>query len=124
MYRKVSEYLNNSVHSEVNLGARIMDGGLLTDHGPEHIKTVIRRDSDLVSADTCNLTPYEVYILLAAIHFHDVGNIFRRKDHEIKSTEIFKELGPLASTDRTEKLWITKIAQAHGGQDKDKFEVV
>lgn len=122
MYKKVSEYLNNNVHSEVNIGARIKDGGLLTDHGPEHIQTVIRRASDLVSADTCELTPYEVYILLTAIHFHDVGNVFGREDHEIKSAEVFKDLGPLASIDRTEKLWITKIAQAHGGKDKDKLE--
>lgn len=122
MYKKVSEYLNNNVHSEVNIGARITDGGLLTDHGPEHIQTVISRASDLVSADTCELTPYEVYILLTAIHFHDVGNIFGRDEHELKSSKIFKELGPLASIDRIEKHWITRIAETHGGKDKDKLE--
>ncbi|MGE3759003.1 MAG: hypothetical protein AB7H97_14675 [Pseudobdellovibrionaceae bacterium] len=124
MYRRVSEYLNNDVHSEVNMGARIIDGGLLTDHGPEHIRTVIQRASELVFTKSCRLSPYEIYILLMAIHFHDVGNIKGREDHEIKSGEIYKELGRLASIDATERHYIVNIAQAHGGRQKDKLELL
>src|SRR5258706_8376888 len=87
-YTVMAEYLNNNAHAEINIGAAIRDGGLLTDHGPNHIKTVIQRASDLVTVDTCDLTPYEVYILLCAIHFHDVGNMFGRKEHELNSKEI------------------------------------
>lgn len=121
-YAQTAEYLNENAHAEVNIGAAIRDGGLLTDHGPNHIKTVIQRASELVSADTCNLTPYEVYILLCAIHFHDVGNIFGRKGHEVNSKEILKELGPLATTDAVEQYIIFNIAQAHGGSQKDKLD--
>lgn len=121
-YAQVAEYLNNNAHAEVNIGAAIRDGGLLTDHGPSHIKTVIIRASELVSTDTCLLTPYEVYILLCAIHFHDVGNIFGRKGHEANSKEILKELGPLATTDAVEQQYIYSIAQAHGGAQKDKLD--
>ena len=121
-YKVVSEHLNNNVHSEVNMGARIIDGGLLTDHGPEHIRTVIRRASELVSVKSCRLTSYEMFILLMAIHFHDVGNIKGRENHEIRSGEFYKELGKLASIDATERHYFVNIAQAHGGKKKDKLE--
>ena len=53
--------------------------GFLTDHGPEHVKTVARRAADLLhypEPTFPQLTPYEVYLLLLAIHFHDVGNLY------------------------------------------------
>ena len=46
-YGRIAEYLNTNVHPYVNISANAIDGGTLTDHGPEHIKTVIARESEL-----------------------------------------------------------------------------
>jgi hypothetical protein len=121
-YRQIDEYLNNNVHPHVTPGAMLQDGGFLTDHGPEHIRTVIHRASELVKSRNCRLTGYEVYILLVAIHLHDVGNIFGRHHHELNSQTIQQHLGLLLGEDNVEKRWIYKIAQAHGGDPKNKID--
>lgn len=120
-YRAIADDLNKEVHRDVNIGAAIRGGGVLTDHGSEHIATVIERASRLVSDSNCELTPYEVYILLVAIHIHDTGNGLGRDDHERKSLVIFRELGSVAGDDDAEKRVIGDIAEAHGGKHKDKI---
>lgn len=122
MYSNMANYLISHAHSAVNIGALLKDGDLLTDHGPEHIKTVIQRASQLVASKRCELSAYEVFILLAAIHFHDVGNMLGRKGHEVNSRQIQAELGPETFTDNVERVVVYRIAQAHGGQPKDKLE--
>ena len=61
-YEQIKEYLDQHVHPLVNAFAMRLDGGYLTDHGPEHIKTVIQRASRLAESPRCILTPYEVYV--------------------------------------------------------------
>lgn len=122
MYADMANVLETKYLAEVNTGALITDKSLLTDHGPNHIKTVIRRATALVDVDTCQLTPYEVYILLCAIHFHDIGNMYGRAGHEEKAREVIIELGEQAGTDDVERKVIADIAQAHGGKQKDKLE--
>ena len=116
-YKRIDNYLNNEIHPNVNQGAMRNGDGWLTDHGPEHVTTVIRRAGELVaSADPIFLTPYEVYILLIAIHFHDVGNIFGRRRHEQNITEVIQELDQtLIGGDGIEIRMIRDIAMAHGG---------
>ncbi len=121
-YRRWATYLDNNVHNQVNAGAQINDGGYLTDHGPDHVATVIQRASELVAADGCTLTGYEVYLLLAAIHSHDVGNIYGREGHERRAERILEHLGELFGDDTIEKRCILKIAEAHGGKPKDKID--
>jgi hypothetical protein len=123
-YTAIADKLNKDVHPHVTAGASIEDGGYLTDHGPEHIKMVIQRASHLVSAESCQLTPYEVYLLLVAIHVHDMGNAFGRYQHEQNSIEIFRQLGTVAGEDEPEKRVIASIAVAHGGEVKDKISLL
>lgn len=124
-YALAAEYLNNNVHNQVNPVAALKDGGFLTDHGPDHIKTVIKRASELVNTPKFDLEPYEVYLLLMAIHFHDVGHIKDgRYQHEINSKYVIKDLGARLGTDDIEKRYMYKIAEAHGGEidgKKDKI---
>lgn len=87
----------------------------LTNHGEQHVDQVIQRATDILNDSNCGLSPYEGYILLAAILFHDVGNIFGRKDHAEKGQEIMNALGRVAGTDAVEKRLIIKIAVAHQG---------
>ncbi len=122
-FQQIDEYLNNNVHPHVTVSANAIDGGTLTDHGLEHIKTVIIRASELLAAKG-DLTAYEVYLLLVAIHLHDVGNLFGRDTHELNSEEVIKRLGLLMGEDQVERNTVFQIAQAHGGSiagDKDKI---
>lgn len=127
-YKAVSDYLNHNVHPHVEKGAIVQREGYLTDHGPEHIKTVIRRAGELLAhpADSFpQLEPYEVYLFLMAAHFHDVGNIYGRKEHEKHAGPIMEELQKLAGRDMVEKAAIRRIAASHGGNidgDKDTIQ--
>ena len=123
-YKDWSNHLYNHVHNQVNAGAQISDGGYLTDHGVDHVKTVIQRASDLVAGNECSLTGYEVYLLLGAIHLHDVGNIYGREGHEIRVEKILEYLGMLIGDDDIEKRCISEIAQAHGGWPKNKIDTL
>jgi hypothetical protein len=129
-YTDLADYLNKHVHTEVERGAlladlskKLKDGSIsyenaiyLNNHGPGHVSSVIERASDLLRDLGITLSPYEGYLLLAAIHFHDVGNILGREEHEKKclvimnSKDVSGKLG-----DDTEKRVIARIASAHGG---------
>ena len=119
-------HLNEHVHPLVNQGAAAHGDGWLTDHGAEHIQTVLRRASDLIMTSSGTvLSPYEAFLLASSIHFHDVGNVFGREQHERKITQVMAELNEtLLGEDGVERRMIRDIAMAHGGyvdaEDSDK----
>ena len=118
-FMNVAGLMNEQVHPHVGQGASLADGGLLTDHGPHHIDTVIRRASSLLSypEDTFpQVSPYELYVLLLAIHFHDVGNIFGRDRHEKRHAEIITKFDQFIGSEMVERRAIQKIAEVHGGR--------
>src|SRR4029077_15663813 len=86
-FRAFEQYMLKDVHPQIEKMALAADGGFLTDHGSEHINTVIGRASFMLGPKP-PLSPYEAYILLAAIHLHDVGNVYGRVGHEAKHAEI------------------------------------
>ena len=94
-----------------------VNGGYLTAHGPSHIRTVIERASQMVGDPTDRLDPYEVYILLLAIHLHDVGNIYGREGHEQHLPPVLQYLGKVLGDDQVELRIINQIAAAHTGKD-------
>ena len=119
-YDTLCDHLAN-VHRDVTAGAGAADGGLLTDHGPQHISTVIARASQLSDSGKCHLTNYEVFLLLAAIHLHDVGNIHGRTGHQLKASDVADWLGPSLSRDTIVRRTIMQIASAHTtGESPDK----
>lgn len=121
-YEYVSSTLYTKVHPYVQISATSRDGGHLNDHGPLHIEKVILRASQLIGgADALKLSEYELYILLMAIHIHDIGNIFGRDGHEIRSMDVISAYGIDAGQDRIEWDCIFDIAEAHGGDIKDKI---
>lgn len=123
-YTQFEAWLRKNIHREVNQVAMMVDGGYLTDHGPDHIKTVIQRASDLLGVDTpYALEPYEVFLLLTAIQVHDAGHIKNgREEHEQNTAQLLSHL----DVDRTEQVYVENIAKAHGGElpdgDKDTIE--
>lgn len=123
-YHSLSEKLHSDFHNQVVAGSMAVDGGVLTDHGSEHIKTVIQRAGRLLDHNETHpgneLTPYEIYILLTAIHFHDIGNIMGRTGHEKRIGDMMKAVDSHLG-DETEKKCIKNIATVHGGNiDGDK----
>ena len=130
-FKRINEYLNKEIHVHVNQAATAKIQVVanpedeqtktpvvtwLTDHGPEHIATVLRRASVLSCHPSPLLTAYEAYLLLVAIHFHDVGNVFGRDEHERKITKVMSQLGPeLLGDNSLEKRMIRDIAMVHGG---------
>jgi len=111
----VGQYLQKEIHPHVEKGAMLRGDGYLTDHGREHIDTVIRRASELLGPVPGELTTYEAYLLVMAIHFHDVANIFGRAEHEKRAGDIMREIGRLMGDDSVEVRTIQQIARAHGG---------
>lgn len=122
-YKALEQYFNTDVHPHVMAAAAATDGSLLTDHGPEHIRTVIARASSMLAHQdpSQKLSPYEVYILLVAMHLHDVGNIFGRKEHEARLTDIIRNVTGRMGDNTAELRLVRNIAEAHGGNiDGDK----
>lgn len=120
-YNYATQEINKWINEYVVKGAITVDGGYLNDHGPDHIKKVILRISQLLSSPDLTLSEYETYILLVAVHIHDCGNILGRKGHEFNSIEVISRLGVNAGQDRIEWDTIFEIAEAHGGEPKDKI---
>lgn len=97
----------------------------LTDHGPKHIKNVLNNIYYLLGDNVCEISSVELYILCKAVLFHDVGNLYDRKDHNKKISKIYEECcaGNKSSLWYGEKQAVILICEAHCGEsvegDKD-----
>lgn len=124
-YTQMASKLDRDYHIHVSAGSSAKDGGMLTDHGPGHIKTVINRAAALLDnkKNKNKLNGYEIYLLLCAIHFHDLGNIFGRKKHEKRVSEMMGHVGSFLG-DSVEKNMIRQIAEAHGGKVNESRDTI
>lgn len=126
-YINIKNWLQDQIYKHIGAATSAEDGGIYTDHGPEHFNAVINYAGKLLGLDesnsNINIEPYEVYLLLASILLHDAGNVYGRKEHEKRPLEIINEMGALAVTDKFEGKTIADIAEVHGGKtengDKD-----
>jgi hypothetical protein len=121
----LADQLNTWVHPSVVAGAQIADPAFfLTGHGVAHIRSVIKRATQLVTSEKCVLTPYEAYVLLLAIHVHDIGNVLGRLSHEQNALQVLNALNLIPNQDQFEWAMITSISAAHGGTiDGDKNKI-
>ena len=79
-YKYIEDYMNEHCHPNATVGAAVNDDGLLTDHGPDHVRMVTQNAKQLIGdLSLRKLNGYEIYLLLLAIHFHDVGNCLGRE---------------------------------------------
>ena len=117
-YSQLKNHLITNVYPNIGEGVALEDGLLLTDHGANHIQTVIAKASDLLKAlrDDARLSVYETQLLLTAILSHDIGNINGRRQHAKRSADILSSLQTTGHDD-IEKRIISKIAVAHSGID-------
>jgi hypothetical protein len=127
IYLSLHEHMNNHVHNQVEAAAAAVEPGIyLTKHGPEHIKVVIMRAEALIMASNTKssarssykpaLSPYEVFILLVAIHVHDIANRTGRKGHETRILEEASRIPALKQLDNFHLREIVTIAACHGGK--------
>jgi HD domain-containing protein len=126
-YELLYDFLKKKVYDQVNIGANLKDPDvLLNDHGIKHVEAVIEKASEIATSEQCNLTAYEVYILLLCILLHDVGIIFGRYKHEIHADKVLSKAENLCGEDMVETILIRKIIESHSGkiqdtEDKDKI---
>ncbi len=92
----------------------------LNNHGEEHISRVIEKAELIVNYfEGKELSAFEAFILLCAIHIHDIGNVLGRVGHEKKLCEIFDDHVKDIIPDTPERRIIKSIAKAHGGKASD-----
>jgi hypothetical protein len=122
--RATHHHLVENVHPNVQQRAELVDKDMyLTDHGPKHIEMVMRRAATLIRTKSPSgtgdyapcLTPYEVFLLVLGIHFHDVGNMYGRDQHEQRILAVMDRADPLKLIPWFERKEIAKIALCHGG---------
>lgn len=90
----------------------------LTDHGPRHIQDVMNRVLSVISMnrDEHGLNARDLYVLLMAILFHDVGNLYGRSRHNERIGRMFDYARGTDAKVRREKALVRKAAQAHSGK--------
>lgn len=123
----IENIMNTEIHPYVTLGASSVGDGMLNDHGSGHVAMVAERAYMLLGEKAYELSGYEIFFLLLAIHFHDVGNILGRDEHEEKIDEVFDALGDVIPLDNVAKRLIREIAMSHGGKvdgNKDTISYV
>ncbi len=120
-YLNIKKYLVNKIYKHIGAATSAEDGGIYTDHGPDHFNAVINYAGKLLGVDESSgmvIEPYEVYLLLTSILLHDAGNVEGRTDHATKPYVIMNKMGELAWDDRTEARIVSDIAEVHGGKTK------
>jgi hypothetical protein len=93
----------------------------LSDHGPDHIANVQNNAIALISSDHTihELSATDLYLLAFLILFHDVGNLFGRKNHHRRISEIFDWARGTDASIRHEKTLVSRAAAAHTGVATD-----
>ena len=128
-YQQMLNVFRNSYYDKIDAGLAALSQapGFYTAHDSTHFDEVVVHAGNLLNIGAVNigelnrtsltaLNAYEVYLLLAAIRVHDVGNMYGRDRHEKKCFGILQDMGTSGGVDSTERKIIAKIAQAHGGK--------
>lgn len=91
-----------------------------TDHGQKHVDSILNMVSEMLQAYNKRLNAFEIFILYAAVIYHDTGMMKSREKHGPEMKEVFKNLSDYIGSREIESI-ITKIAEAHTG-NFDKLE--
>jgi phosphoserine phosphatase len=84
------------------------------DHGPSHIKRVlINLDKLLGKSPLRHLSPYELFLAMMAVLYHDVGILRGRKEHAATSARLLSAEKENYIFDETDKFFISAIVLSH-----------
>ena len=89
----------------------------LTDHGPDHVRNVLKNVSDLLKGDPRYFKAIELYLLGLGVLFHDVGNLKGRSEHN-KRIAHFYDFVRKGAQFAHEKSLVVQISQAHSGKTR------
>ncbi|WP_342086181.1 HD domain-containing protein [Dyadobacter sp. OTU695] len=94
----------------------------LTDHTATHIKNVLTNAFKILDEGKAkNLSGMDWYFLGLAILFHDVGNVYERKEHWKFDTiaKIYDHIIGENPKYSRERYFVSKAAEAHSGKGRD-----
>jgi hypothetical protein len=105
-----------------------------TDHGQKHVvrlmelcgrllKNSVPGLADAPILDATSFNFYEIYLLLCATVWHDVGNLLGRERHNEKITKVANRLKKHFFVDKDIEEYAFQIAKAHTGQDGVRREI-
>ncbi|MBI1945391.1 MAG: NACHT domain-containing protein [Deltaproteobacteria bacterium] len=84
------------------------------DHGPEHIKRVLKYLDELLGPDQlAHVSAYELWIAAMAVLYHDIGILRGRKGHAAKSAELLLRDGNSYIFDEVDKNYIELAVFSH-----------
>jgi hypothetical protein len=121
IYYNILNVLRVKVYPAIDIGLT-KSGGVYTLHNKDHFDHVVRKAGELLGISPnacCDLTAYELFVLLLAIRIHDAGNAYGRGGHEKRCEDILIEVYKDFPYKETERMAIALIAQAHGGENPD-----
>ena len=89
-----TKYLNlrHELFKQANYWAGAFPGG--NDHGPEHVERVLEKLDQLVGGNPAKhqlLRPYELFLTMLSILYHDIGILRAREDHPEHSAIFVEE---------------------------------
>jgi hypothetical protein len=91
-----------------------------TDHGKPHIQSVIQTAGYLLAprlkgGSKSDLTTMDLFLLLAAIIWHDVGMVYGRSGHADRVLTLMESIRTLAFPCPTTQRLVNEIVRAHAG---------
>lgn len=116
LMKKIKDELSDKVYPHIVSAVAARDDILLNDHGVDHVNMVEQRAFQLLGDKRKLLNGTEIMLLLAAIYFHDIGNMYGRDGHEKNIMRVLRNCSFF--TEKRLSLLLmqaSKIASAHGG---------
>ena len=92
-----------------------------TDHGKVHVESVIQSTSLLLSEHLSlgktNLSSLDIFLMLSAILWHDVGMVFGRSGHAEKVVQVTDKIKEICLSDLAIYKIVTTIVKSHSGTE-------
>lgn len=91
----------------------------LSDHGARHIENVLENVGRLLGDEIENQSALTLYCLGLVVLFHDVGNVFKRKQHNKRISEVYNFVRNEVDRYNHERTLVIKAGEAHCGLNKE-----
>lgn len=116
-YKAVRDYLTTEYYRWVQANCPFF-----TDHGENHIQSVIQAASALLNKHLTpesknELSSLDLFLILAAILWHDVGNVYGRSGHASRVGKMINEIKRLGFPNIDIQRLVEEISKAHAGED-------
>lgn len=119
-YTRMKNYLSTEYYRWMQ-----SNNPFLTDHGEQHIRSVTQACGSLldrhlgrdISPNKQKLTTLDIFLVLSAVLWHDVGNVYGREGHAARAVEMTNQIKSLGFPEPEIHRLVAEIAQAHSGRD-------